>query len=52
MVVKPKPGKSGAMMWWLPVVDREGIRLRYWWEEEGKPWRRRRTGAVGGPAER
>ena len=35
-------------MWYLG--ERRGMRLRYWCEEEGKPWRRRRVGWEGEPA--
>ena len=33
------------------MVERRGTRLRNWFEDEGKPWRRRRVGRVGEPAE-
>ena len=47
--MRPKPGRSGAMMWYL--CDKRGARLRYWFEDEGKPWRRSRVGSLGTPAE-
>ena len=35
------------MTWW--VVESRGMKLRYWVEDEGKPWRRRMVGRVGDP---
>jgi hypothetical protein len=49
-VVRPKPGRSEATMWW--ACERRGARSRYWVEEERKPWRRRSVWREREPAER
>ena len=46
--MKPNPGRSGAITWYLE--ERRGMRLRNMWDDDGKPWSSRRTGAVGEPA--